>query len=117
MKESELQSVVIDLLNAFNWRFTHFRPAMRQSGRWSTPISGHAGYPDITATKNGAILFIELKSEKGRIRPDQHEWLNDLSINPHIEAYVLRPGDIDALTRRLSGDIGALAHRRLNTLH
>ena len=116
MKEKELQHLITDLLNTFGWIHTHFRPAIRQSGGWSTPITGHAGYPDITAVKDGQILFIELKSEKGRVRPEQQTWIDHLCINPHVEVYVLRPRDIDGITARLAGDRSALAHRRIRQL-
>jgi len=37
-----------------------------------------AGYPDLTITGKGRIIFAELKSERGRLRPEQSIWLATL---------------------------------------
>lgn len=53
------------------------------------------GYPDWHLTHpNGRSVFVELKSENGRLRPEQEQWLERLRVCGH-EAYVWRPSDFE----------------------
>lgn len=89
MTEKELQAAVIEAAHLFGWRVAHFRPALTQSGKWATAMQGDPGYPDLTMARDGEILFVELKSETGRIRPEQKIWIDALT--PHV--VVWRPSD------------------------
>jgi len=93
--EADLQQAVIDLAHLLRWRVAHFRPAMTR-GRWSTPVSGDgAGFPDLVLVRDGHIIFAELKAAKGRVRPEQTEWLNALLLadGPTVRTYTWRPDD------------------------
>lgn len=102
MTEKELQSAIVDVLDAYGWRFAHFRPAQAQSGNWMTAMQGHIGYPDITAVKGVKILFIELKSEKGKVRPEQDDWLTDLA-DAYLGVHLVRPSNLDYFIDHLAG--------------
>jgi len=91
LTEAEFGSQVEGLLNLYGWRWCHFRPARTQNG-WRTALSGIAGFPDYIATKNGVLIFFELKSERGQVTPAQHEWLEDLKAAGQ-RVYVWRPSD------------------------
>ena len=79
MTESELQKIVIDMAHLFRWRVAHFRPARVMRGgeeTWRTPVSADgAGFPDLVLARDGVVLFRELKTAKGIVSDDQHEWL------------------------------------------
>lgn len=79
MKEAELQEAVIDTAHTFGWLVAHFRPARTEKG-WRTPVAADGkGFPDLVLVRD-RILFVELKSEKGRLSPDQalwQEWLTE----------------------------------------
>jgi hypothetical protein len=60
------------------------------------------GFPDLTLLRAGELIFAELKAEKGRVSPEQHEWLEGLRAVPGVEAYVWRPGDWDEIQARLT---------------
>lgn len=62
----------------YGWRAVHFRPALQRSGNWSTPFSGDGGFPDLVLAKEGKLLFIECKSGKDKLRPDQEAWRDAL---------------------------------------
>lgn len=66
--EGELQAAVTHLATLYGWRWYHVYDSRR-----SNP-----GFPDLTLTRKGRLLFIELKSQRGKVRPEQQDWLNDL---------------------------------------
>ena len=60
-----------------------------KDGTWKG--SGPAGFPDIVLVKtNRNPIFCELKTERGRLRPDQVEWMETLGAVYHR---VWRPRD------------------------
>ena len=79
MTESELKSAVIEMARMYKWKIHHDRPSQNSKGRWSTAIEGDAGFPDIVLARDGIVLFVELKSTKGRLSDGQTEWLAALS--------------------------------------
>jgi hypothetical protein len=81
VSEAQLQAMVIDLAKWCGYLVYHTVDSRR-----SQP-----GFPDLTMihTRNGRLIFVELKSEKGRIRPEQKVWLEHLG--RHHEVYIWRP--------------------------
>ncbi|AZL58314.1 VRR-NUC domain-containing protein [Tabrizicola piscis] len=59
----------------------------------------HAGFADLMVICDGRVLFLELKAPKGRLRPDQEAFRDD----------VLAQGLGWALVRSLDDALGALA--------
>ena len=60
--------------------------------QFSTP-----GWPDLAMTRNGRLVFAELKSETGRVSPAQRRWLEHLELVPCAEVFVWRPPDWPAV--------------------
>lgn len=62
-----------------------------------------AGFPDVVAVHpvTGWMFVLELKSERGRVRPEQVEWLHAMKaaaqVNAHLFAGLIRPRDLDRL--------------------
>lgn len=100
VNEKALQNAVIELAKLYGWRVHHGRPAQMPSGKWATPIQGHAGFPDLVLVRPPDLLFIELKSAIGRTSPQQDEWLADLAA-AGAEVHVWRPRDITTIKERL----------------
>ena len=98
MTEAEFQDQVVQLLHVLGYRVAHFAPAMNARGNYRTPTRYDAkGFPDLVAVrpegKRGArIIYIELKSDKGRLSKEQGAWLADLN-GAGAEAYIWRPSD------------------------
>ena len=97
VREDDFGRQVERLLDIFGWTWKHDLPAMRQSGRWATPFRGKPGFPDYIAVRGDRIVCAELKSDKGRIRPGQKEWLGALEGTGKVEVYLWRPADIQLI--------------------
>lgn len=88
------------VLDLFGWTWTHFEPAIRQSGRWATPLRGEPGFPDYIAVRNGRLLVAEIKSTTGRLSRAQSAWLEQLR-NAGVETHVWYPEDLVLATETL----------------
>ncbi len=86
ISEADLQNAVIELAMVRGWKVCHFRPAQNSSGRWATPIQGHPGFPDMVLARKGVVMFVELKSDAGKLTRDQQEWLEALG-NPTYSSW------------------------------
>lgn len=94
MTENDLQAAVMDLAKILRWRRAHFRPAQTAKG-WRTPVSGDgAGWPDLILVRPPRMVVAELKSEIGKLSPDQDAWLSDLAACG-IDVHVWRPANLD----------------------
>lgn len=101
MTEAAFQNQVVSLARMYGWLIMHTRPAQLQSGRWSTPIQGYAGFPDLVLAHPTGVIFAELKSATGRLRPEQERWIETL-ISAGSEVYVWRPDDLPLIAKRLA---------------
>jgi hypothetical protein len=63
---------------------------------WNSMRSA-AGFPDcvLVHPKKGRLIFAELKSETGKVTPEQQSWIDALMDVPGVEGYILRPSDFD----------------------
>ena len=73
--EKDFTASVIELAQVLGWKVAHFRPAMTSKG-WRTPVQGDGkGFPDLVMAKGDhRLIFAELKSEGGRMSPEQDAW-------------------------------------------
>lgn len=109
--EAAFQRQVLNLAEFYGWRSYHTHDSRR-----SQP-----GFPDLVLVRGVELIFAELKTEKGRVRPEQAEWIQALtevavcvrqSIGPvpevpHptvpcIDVYLWRPSDFDQINARLA---------------
>ena len=99
--EAELQQLGVDLAHTCNWKSMHVRPSRVAGDRWATATS-IAGWPDLTLLGHGRALFVELKSEKGRLRPEQLEVIALLRA-AGLDARIWRPSDWASIEATLTG--------------
>lgn len=68
---------------------------MRQGvEKYETPVGGDAaGFPDLIAVHphTGAFVVMELKSEEGRVKDDQLEWLKAFQGAQGATVLIVRP--------------------------
>lgn len=91
LTEAEFQEQVVDLAHLLGWRVAHFRAAGTAQG-WRTPVSADGeGFVDLVLARD-RIVFVELKSDTGRLSGHQREWLIALRA-AGAEVHVWRPSD------------------------
>lgn len=110
MPESEaaFQSWLTDMLALYGWRLLHEDAPYRchKCGAYQKPRKV-AGLPDIIAARGNRLLFAELKSERGRVRPEQQEVIDALA--PVTLASVVQNNPDGAPRVRRGGtDVGAI---------
>ena len=99
VSEKAFQAQVVRLAIAYGWHYMHVPPAYIR-GKWQTNTTGTPGYPDLTLVRDGRVLLVELKSEKGSFRPGQKEWI--ASAGQH--GFIWRPSDWDSIVSTLRGE-------------
>jgi len=68
--EKDFATQVEDLLKLYGWKFYHVLEQRSYSKRTSK------GFPDYVAVRPPRLIFAELKSEEGKLTPEQEEWLD-----------------------------------------
>lgn len=98
MTEDQLLYAVLELSRMLGLRTAHFRSAWTERG-YRTPVAGDgAGWPDLIIVGQRLIIR-ELKSERGRVDPEQTAWLALLG-RAGVDAAVWRPAQwIDGTIR------------------
>lgn len=91
--EAAFQQAVLTLARHCGWLAFHPHNSQR-----SAP-----GYPDLTLCHpaSGRVLFIELKTARGKLRPEQRTWLWALGKCPGVEVALWRPAQWDAIVAAL----------------
>lgn len=89
LSEKDFRHQVIDLCKLLGWK--HYFT-------W-TSIHSPKGFPDLVLARE-RIIFAELKTEKGKVTPNQQEWLDALK-QANQEVYLWRPSDFDKIVEIL----------------
>jgi len=96
--EDEFGSWLLDCAHLNGWLASHTRPAMVvKNGEitYRTPIQGDKGAQDWILARGGVVLPIELKSENGKLTPEEKAW------QKAANGYVFRPSDRDRIEELL----------------
>lgn len=94
MSEADLLSNVREMARVTGWMAYHTRDSRRSD----------IGFPDLVMVRKNRVLFVELKSEKGKPTAAQIEWLHALMLTRRAETYLWRPsqwldGTIEGMLR------------------
>lgn len=97
--EREFMRQVRQLAKLFGW--TVYHPAVAQFSE--------KGFPDLTLIKeradgSTALIFAELKTERGKLTDAQTFWINQLEkVGGNVQAFVWRPSDLEMISGVLRG--------------
>jgi hypothetical protein len=99
--EAQFQKAVIGFARLNNWRVAHFHDSRRQVGDRLVGDKDAAGFPDLVLARKGRVIFAELKTQIGKLKREQCEWLAELGIGghlaPHCMTFLWRPSDWDEI--------------------
>jgi len=84
MNEKQFAAQIRDLAIILNWRYYH---------TWNS-LHSASGYPDVTLVRGSRLILAELKTDKGKVTPQQQGWLDALK-ETKAEVYLWRPADFD----------------------
>ena len=90
LTEREWQAQVVAIARMYGWRVHHHLISR----------GSEAGWPDLVIAGHSRGLFVELKTDKGALRPEQRTWLELLAL-AGCEVAVWRPADLDMVTAAL----------------
>lgn len=92
-RESEkgFLAAVVRLARLCGWLVYHTHDSRRSQ----------AGFPDLVLCKPPRVIYAELKSERGRVRPEQQQWLERLRACG-ADARLWRPSDWKEIQEVLS---------------
>ena len=93
MTEKELQAQVQQLAKLGGWQFYH---------TWNS-IHSAPGFPDNVMAKTPRLVFMELKTELGKVTAAQQKWLEILATVPGVEVYLFRPSEFEEIKKVLLG--------------
>jgi len=95
--EAEFLASITDLAVLTGWLIYHTYDSRRSQ----------AGFPDLVLAKTNKLIFAELKTDKGKPREAQVEWLNILKAasegQANVEVYLWRPRDWNGIEKILTG--------------
>jgi hypothetical protein len=89
VREKAWQAQVIELALLYGWFVYH-------------TYDSQPGWPDLVLARptTGELIFVELKTDVGRLSPAQRSWLRVLE-DCNQEVHVWRPRDFEAVHARL----------------
>ncbi|MBT9148434.1 MAG: hypothetical protein DDT32_02208 [Syntrophomonadaceae bacterium] len=93
--EKEFLAQIIELAEHRGWAAYHVLDQKTYSRRTSK------GFPDLVLARPPHIIFAEIKSDEGRLSPEQEAWLQLLSKCDGIKTYIWRPLDWDNIVKLL----------------
>lgn len=92
--EKTWQRQVEELLTIHGWASFH-----DLSGK--TSGSAARGFPDLIAIRGAELIALELKTQKGRVAPEQKQWIMRFDGVETSEGHMVRPSEFDWLDARL----------------
>lgn len=90
--EKEFQTQVLGLARLSGWCCYHTHDSRR-----SAP-----SFPDLELVPPPIVVFAELKTQAGKLRPEQRGWLSSLEACEGVEGRLWRPSDWPEIERTLA---------------
>lgn len=101
--ERAFQERIVQLAQLCGWNLVYHPPdnlpvVGRSGKRYVQDVK--AGWPDLVLVRVPELLFWEVKTEKGRVQPDQERWIHALH-SCGMEVRIVRPSDWAYIQDRL----------------
>jgi len=93
ISEMNFAATVDEMALAFGWKIYGVLEQMVYARRLSK------GFPDRVMVRDGRLLFVEYKSQRGRVNPEQAEWMD--ALRPAAEVFLWRPSQLDEIEQLL----------------
>jgi len=90
ISEKDWQQSVVELAGYYRWGYYHTYDSRRSNPGW----------PDLVLVRPPEIVYVELKTDKGRLTAHQRAWLAVLE-DCGQEVHVWRPRDLEVVHERL----------------
>ncbi|MHB8312380.1 MAG: VRR-NUC domain-containing protein [Candidatus Dormibacteria bacterium] len=87
ISEADLLRSVVHLAHCHGWLSYH---------TWNSRKSA-AGFPDLVMVRSRRLIFVELKSQSGKLTAQQQVWADGLGraeVEGSVDYYTWRPGDL-----------------------
>jgi hypothetical protein len=92
-EDADFQAKILKLAKATGWLCYHTYDSRR-----SKP-----GFPDLVLVRGASMLFLEVKSEDGKAKPEQEAWIARLKQVKFVSAAICRPQNWDEIAEMLKG--------------
>lgn len=89
--EAAYQDNIVQLAEAYGWWSYHVRDSR----------GSNAGFPDLMLVRGVDLRFLEVKAQKGRVRPEQEMVIGALRHVERVHADIVRPSDWPRLEQAL----------------
>lgn len=90
--EAAFQQQLVQLAGCYGWDLVYHTHDSRRS---------QPGFPDLVLARPPEILFVEVKTQTGRVRPEQSRWIQALT-ECGLDARIIRPADFDDFHARVA---------------
>ena len=96
--EKAFQDIVRGFASLMGWHNIYHTHDSRRSD---------LGFPDLVMVRDAVVLFVELKTQKGKVRPEQESWGQALvqvegAAPCHIKYRIWRPSQWDQIVETLA---------------
>jgi VRR-NUC domain-containing protein len=99
--EKDFQRDLADYARSRGWYCVSIPAVKYGKGRFGTPrVFDNEGWVDLVLVGRQRLIFVELKTNKGRVRAAQKEWHKRLE-NCGLDVRVWRPKDRDEIIKTI----------------
>ena len=92
ISEKDFQAAVLALAKENGWLCYHTHDSRKSQ----------AGFPDLVMVRGVHLIFVELKTEDGKLGADQHNWIEALRGVERINVWVWRPSNWPIIVKILT---------------
>lgn len=104
--EASLQAQLVEAAERLGWKVFVVRKSAvvsTKTGRVYSVVTAK-GWPDVFVIRGARIMVFECKNERGKVTPEQREWLDSFK-QARITEMVVRPNTLAVAIQLLGGTL------------